>query len=273
LVFDLLDHDRAELMAMTITQLEKRIFAVAVAFVMLLFGFAALAVNVFHVGLPTCLTSVKPFQKGELIAHSPTHYELHYVARMWKFEPEEVTVPAGSIVDVYLSTIDVTHGLILVGTDLNLMAVPGVVNYARVKFDQPRVYPVICHEYCGTGHDRMAASLRVVDAATFRATKPAPPAAAATPADLRSRLLVKYECFSCHSLNGVDDIGPSFKGLYGRVRKMSDGSVVTADDAYLRESILHPDAKVVEGFDDVMPAPTLTDEEVNEIIAYLKTIK
>jgi cytochrome c oxidase subunit 2 len=123
---------------MTITQLEKRIIWVAVVFVLLLLGFAALAINVFHVGLPTCLTSVKPFQKGELITHAPDHYELHYVARMWRFEPREVTVPAGSTVDVYLSTADVTHGLVLLGTNLNLMAVPGVVNYARIKFDQAR---------------------------------------------------------------------------------------------------------------------------------------
>ena len=257
---------------MTITQLEKRVLFVALAFVMVLFGFAALAVNVFHVGLPTCLTNVKPFQKGELISHSPTHYELHYVARMWKFEPEEVTVPAGSIVDIYLSTTDVTHGLLLVGTNLNLMAVPGVVNYARVKFDQPRVYQAICHEYCGTGHDRMAATLRVVDAATFHA-QPAAPAVAATPIDPGYRLVEKNDCLTCHSLSGVSDIGPSFKGLYGSTRTLKDGSTVIADDAYLRESILHPDAKVVQGFDDVMPAPTLTDEDVNEIIEYLKTIK
>ena len=107
-----------------------------IAFVAVLLGLAALAINLFHVGLPTCLTDIKPFQKGELITHSPTHYELHYVARMWKFEPEDVTVPAGSTVDIYVSTPDVTHGLILLGTNLNLMAVPGVVNYARVKFDQ-----------------------------------------------------------------------------------------------------------------------------------------
>ncbi len=160
---------------MTVTQLEKRIFVVAVLFVMLLFGFAALAVNLFHVGLPTCLTNVKPFQKGEVITHSPTHYEVHYVARMWRFEPEEVTVPAGSTVDIYLSTPDVTHGLILLGTDLNLMAVPGVVNYARVKFDQPHDYQVLCHEYCGLGHDRMAARFRVVDPATYHPPKAAPP--------------------------------------------------------------------------------------------------
>ena len=120
------------------TQLERRIIIISMAFVLTLFGLAALAINLFHVGLPTCLTDIKPFQKGELITHSPTHYELHYVARMWEFEPEDVIVPAGSTVDIYVSTPDVTHGLILLGTDLNLMAVPGVVNYARVKFDQPR---------------------------------------------------------------------------------------------------------------------------------------
>ena len=60
------------------------------------------------------------------------------------------------------------------------MAVPGVVNYARVKFDKPRVYQLLCHEFCGTGHDRMAAEFRVVDAATFRAQSR--PAAGASPA-------------------------------------------------------------------------------------------
>src|SRR6266487_7094897 len=117
---------------MTVTQLEKRIIWVALAFVAVVLALSALAINLFHVGLPTCLTDVKPFQKGELIAHSPTHYEVHYVARMWKFEPEDVTVPAGSTVDIYLSAADVTHGLIMLGTNLNLMAVPGVDRHQEI---------------------------------------------------------------------------------------------------------------------------------------------
>ncbi len=63
-------------------KLERRIIIISVAFVLVLFGLAALAINLFHVGLPTCLTDIKPFLKGELITHSPTHYEVHYVARM-----------------------------------------------------------------------------------------------------------------------------------------------------------------------------------------------
>jgi cytochrome c oxidase subunit 2 len=256
---------------MTITQLEKRIVCIALVFVLLLFGFAALAINTFHIGLPTCLTSVKPFAKGELITHSPNHYELHYVAKMWRFEPAEVTIPTGSTVDIYLSAADVTHGLLLLGTDLNLMAVPGVVNYTRVKFDKPHVYQLLCHEYCGTGHDRMAATLRVVDAANFHPQAAAPPPQ--IPTDPRYKLLEEKECLSCHSITAEADLAPSFKGIYGRTEKMTDGSVVTVNDAYLREAILDPDHTIVDGYDDVMEEPNLTEKEVEDIISYLKTLK
>jgi cytochrome c oxidase subunit 2 len=256
---------------MTVTGLEKRIVWISVAFALTLFSLAALAINLFHVGLPTCLTDIKPFQKGELIAQSPTRYELHYVARMWEFDPEEVIVPAGSTVDVYVSTPDVAHGLILLGTDLNLMAVPGVVNYARVKFDQPRTYQLLCHEYCGTGHERMAAHVRVIDAATFQAKKAAP--TAPQPTDPVYRLLETKDCLTCHSVDGTEGIGPTLKGVYGRRTKLTNGSTIVADDTYLRESIVKPEAKVVDGFDDVMPKPELTDEEVAAIVEYLENLK
>ena len=252
-------------------KLERRILIIATAFVLVLFGLAAMAINMFHVGLPTCLTDIKPFQKGELITHAPDHYEVHYVAKMWEFEPKEVTVPTGSTVDFYVSTPDVTHGLILLGTNLNLMAVPGVVNYARVKFDQPHNYQLLCHEYCGTGHERMAASLRVVDAATFAPRK----AQAAEPGinDAVYKLLEAKDCLTCHSVDGSEGIGPTFKGMYGRKTKLKNGSTITADDAYLRESIVDPSAKVVDGFDDVMPKPEMTDEEINLILKYLENLK
>lgn len=256
---------------MSVPKLEGRIIAISTAFVLTLFGLAMLALNLFHVGLPTCLADIKPFQKGELITHSPTHFELHYVARMWKFEPEEVMLPVGSTVDMYVSTADVTHGLILLGTNLNLMVVPGVVNYARVHFDRPGVYRVLCHEFCGTGHERMTGQLRVVDEATFRAPPAAP--VAQVPADPRYQLLETKECMTCHSIDGSESIGPTFKGIFGRTVKLVGGSTVTADDAYLREAILKPNATIVAEFGDVMPVPELTDEELNQIIEYLKTLK
>ena len=255
---------------MTILQLEKRIILVSLAFASTLFGLAALAINLFHVGLPTCLTDIKPFQKGEIITHSPTHFEVHYVAKMWKFEPEDVMLPAGSTVDIYVSTPDVTHGLILLGTNLNLMVVPGVVNYARVKLDQPRTYQLLCHEFCGTGHDRMATNLKVVDRASFTAKQVTPQA---QPADPGYRLLDTKECLSCHSVDGTEGIGPTLKGIFGRTEKMADGSTITVDAAYLQESIVNPSAKIVDGFDDLMTKTELTDQEVEEIIEYLETLK
>jgi cytochrome c oxidase subunit 2 len=258
--------------SLSTTQLEKRIIWVALAFVVVLLALSAVATSLFHIGLPTCLTDVKPFQKGELIAHSPTHYELHYVARMWKFEPEDVTIPAGSTVDIYLSAADVTHGMIMLGTNLNLMAVPGVVNYARVKFDKPRSYQVLCHEFCGTGHDRMASKFNVVDVATFSA-KPSPPPAA-EPTHPGYKLLDANLCTTCHSLDGQPGIGPSFKGLYGRIEQLRDGSSVTVNDAFIRKKILHPEAEVVTGkFEQEMPKTDLSDEEIEEVIEYLKTVR
>lgn len=257
---------------LSVTQLEKRIIWISVAFALVLLGIAALAVNFFHVGLPTCLTDIKPFQKGEVITHSPTHYEIHYVARMWKFEPEDVTVPAGSIVDIYLSAADVTHGMILLGTNLNLMAVPGVVNYARVKFDRPRNYQLLCHEFCGAGHDRMAAELHVVDMAAFSARpSPAPTAEATNPG---YKLLDANLCLACHSIDGQPGIGPTFKGLYGQTQNLKDGSSVTVNDAFIHEKIRHPEAKTIAGtFEQEMPKTDLTDEEIEEIIEYIQTLK
>src|SRR6516162_6015094 len=211
-------------------KLERRIIIISVAFVLVLFGLAVLAINMFHVGLPTCLTDIKPFEKGELVTHSPTHYELHYVAKMWDFEPKEITVSAGSTVDIYASTPDVTHGLILLGTNLNLMVVPGVVNYARVRLDQPRTYQLLCHEFCGTGHDRMATTLKVVDRASFNPNQAAPSTGSNDPG---YRLLETKDCLSCHSVDGSEGIGPTLKGIFGRTEKMTNGSTITVDDAYL----------------------------------------
>jgi cytochrome c oxidase subunit 2 len=256
---------------MSVVHLERRIIIISTLFVLTLFGVAALAINMFHVGLPTCLTDIKPFLKGEVIAHSPDHFEVHYVSRMWAFEPDEVVVPAGSTVDFYVSARDVTHGLILLGTNLNLMAVPGVVNYARVKFDQPHDYKLLCHEFCGTGHERMAATLRVVDRATFNARQ-----SAAKPPQLLDpvvKLLEAKDCLTCHSIDGSESIGPTLKGILGRTTKLKGGGSVIADKAYLRESIVQPEARIVEGFDDLMPKPELTDEELNQILEYLGALK
>jgi cytochrome c oxidase subunit 2 len=73
-----------------------------------------------------------------------------------------VEVPVGATLDLYLTSEDVLHGFQIRGTNVNLMAVPGTVNYARVTFDEPGEYQIVCHEFCGVDHHMMAASINVV---------------------------------------------------------------------------------------------------------------
>ncbi|MDX1586121.1 MAG: cytochrome c, partial [Balneolaceae bacterium] len=80
-------------------------------------------------------------------------------------------------------------------------------------------------------------------------------------------------CQTCHSRDGSDGIGPTHLNIFGKTKQMADGSTVTADEEYLRESIVNPNAKIVEGYDPVMaPYSYLSDAEVQSLIEYMKTI-
>jgi cytochrome c oxidase subunit 2 len=84
-------------------------------------------------------------------------------------------------------------------------------------------------------------------------------------------------CNACHTTDGSSGTGPTWKGLYGSQVTLDTGEKLTADDAYLRESILDPDAKIVEGFDPglmsaVIPPGSITDEEADALVAYIKTL-
>ncbi len=102
-------------------------------------------------------------------------------------------------------------------------------------------------------------------------------AAGATPAE-RGKALVNDAgnlCSTCHSIDGSKLVGPSFKGIWGRKEKMSDGTEITVDADYIKESIYKPQAKIVEGYGPVMPAMyegKLSEQDINDIIEYLKTL-
>jgi len=251
--------------------LEKKILVASSIFAVALFGVIALSVRLFGIDLPTCLTDVRPFKDAKVIEQGPKRYEIHYVARMWKFDPPDVTMPTGSTADVYVASADVTHGLQIIGTNVNLEVVPGAVNFARVKFDRPGDYLVVCNEYCGLQHHNMAARIHVGVAPPAASVAPAalPPSAASSGSDL----VAKYACTACHSLDGSPMTGPTFKGLYGSKRILAEGTTVIADAAYLTESIENPNAKVLKGFDPVMPAMPIPPNEVRQIVEYLETLK
>jgi cytochrome c oxidase subunit 2 len=89
------------------------------------------------------------------------------------------------------------------------------------------------------------------------------------------RILRNAGCLNCHAVDGKGKIGPNFRGLYGSQVPLEGGKSVTADEEYLRESIVDPGSKVVKGFPNVMPTfkTTLSKEDIDAVTAYLKTLK
>jgi cytochrome c oxidase subunit II len=247
--------------------LERRVIAAAAIFVASLTLVIGLTVRLLGITVPDCLPNAKPFRKGEVIERAPKRYEIHLVAKMWAFDPPEITLPTGSTAEIFLATPDVTHGMQIMRTNVNIMAVPGAVNYARVRFDKPGDYQVICNEYCGIAHHSMAGMIHVTDTPVVSAATPSGSLATG------AKLMDDNGCTACHSIDGSPSGGPTFKGLYGSKRELADGSTVIADDAYLIEAILHPDAKIVKGFEPVMPPLEVSPADQRAMIEYLKTLK
>lgn len=109
-----------------------------------------------NIEVPTCITDMEPFATDTLFQSGPDTYELQMVARMWAFQPSTVRLPVGSTVDLYLTSQDIIHGFKIEKKNVNLMAVPGAINYMQVTFDEPGEYFFACHEFCGAAHHTMA---------------------------------------------------------------------------------------------------------------------
>lgn len=198
----------------------------------------------------------------------------------WDFEyPEygvttnELVVPLGKRIRFELTSVDVIHSFWVPEWRVKEDAVPGMTTYAYVTPTETGEFKLRCAELCGAAHAMMLAPVRVVDQVEFEAwvMEQQPPT---DPVVLGERLVQRL-CMSCHSLDGSPSIGPTFLGMFGREERLTDGTTVVVDEAYIVESIREPNAKVVEGYQAIMPAfgpDTLSDEEIQAIIAFLKTL-
>ena len=143
-------------------RVEKIVLTFSVGLLGIFFLALLAAARLQGINVPPCLPpEVRSFAEGRVDTLPDGTRQLFYVARMWRFEPEIVEVPAGKPLDIFLSSADVTHGFYLSWTNTNLMAIPGAVNAYQTKLDKPGVYPIICHEYCGAAHQNMVAYLVV----------------------------------------------------------------------------------------------------------------
>ena len=132
---------------------------------------------------------------------------------------------------------------------------------------------IFCAEYCGDLHSEMAAILRVVPQAQYVSWVGSINLDGMDPVTVGLQVATG-KCFTCHSIDGSANIGPTWKDLYGYEFQYSDGSTLTVDENHIRESIIYPEAKKQTAYAGaVMTAfPNLSDLEMNGLIAYIKSL-
>jgi cytochrome c oxidase subunit 2 len=152
--------------------------------------------------------------------------------------------------------------------------VPGHYNTMWFRPTTPGRYHFFCSQYCGTNHAVMGGWVTVMEQSEYAAWLSGATGAEANPIVAGEKLFAEKACVTCHLGNGTGR-APSLNGFYGGQVGLADGSTVTADDAYIRESILVPNAKIVRGYQPVMPAfqGQLTEEQIIALTAYIKSLQ
>ncbi len=213
-------------------------------------------------------------------------YDINVIAKKWSWAfqypngwiESELHIPKGENVTLTMASDDVIHSLWVPAFRTKMDVVPGRYTQEWFKATRAGEYPLMCAEYCGQKHSNMISKVIVHEtrgdfdkwlqqASDIHKNK--------TPEEAGEYFYKSRGCIQCHSLDGTPKNGPSFKGLYGKDEKMTDGSTVKVDDNYLRESILEPQASIVAGFRPIMPTfkGQLTDQDITAIIAFIKAQK
>ena len=216
--------------------------------------------------------------------------EVYVNGRQWMFEvryPDgrtainEIRVPQGKPVKFILSASDVLHGFYLPDFRVKMDMIPGRITTLWLQPDRPGRYQIYCTVYCGTGHSNMLAELVVMPPGEYaewvgHGGREGGEGKGKEPLhELGERVVKGAGCLNCHAVDGKEKIAPNFRGLYGSKVPIEGGQSVTADEEYLRESIVDPGAKIVKGYPNVMPTykTSMPTDDVRASVEYLKSLK
>jgi cytochrome c oxidase subunit 2 len=212
--------------------------------------------------------------------------KIRVTSRMWSWgfeyengmKVEDLKVPVGKPIHLILTSEDVIHSFYVPALRIKQDALPGMENHLWFEATRAGTYDVLCAEYCGLRHSYMLTKLVVLSEEEFNAwyesglkkkgaRKATPPGA---------QLFQEKGCRACHSTDGAPGAGPTLKGIFGKsVVVLTEGKerTLVADEAYLRKSILEPNADVVKGFPSIMPAQKMPENEIDHLIHYMKELK
>lgn len=197
---------------------------------------------------------------------------------MWKFqhptgqrEINTLHVPVNRPVKITMASEDVIHDLFIPAFRVKMDVLPN--RYRTMWFQATRVgrYHIFCSQYCGTLHSQMTGWVEVMEPTDYQ--KWLAGGFEGSLASQGERLFQRFACNTCHT-NDATGRGPSLVGLYGSRVTLSNDATVVADDNYIRESILSPQAKIVKGYGPIMPTfqGQVTEDDVFKLLAYIKSL-
>ena len=211
----------------------------------------------------------------------PETLNIYVVGKQWMWKTQHLTgqreinqlhVPVGRPVKLIMTSEDVIHDFSIPAMRVKADVIPG--RFVQIWFEPttPGTYQIFCAEYCGTQHSRMTGQVVVMEANAYQ-TWLSGGTAEGSLASTGEKLFADLACNTCHRPDSRGR-GPVLQNLYSHPVQLLDGAVVTADENYLRESILTPAAKVTAGYQPVMPAfqGLVSEEQLLALIEYVKSL-
>jgi cytochrome c oxidase subunit II len=206
--------------------------------------------------------------------------EVYVVAKQWMWklqhaegqrEINELHVPVGRDVKLIMTSQDVIHSFFVPAFRMKHDVVPGRYTVIWFRAIKPGTYHLFCAQYCGTQHSGMIGSIIVMEPAQYEAWMSGGSSGPLSASG--EKIFAELGCSTCHRAD-TQGRGPNLQGIFGKPVLLQDGRTVTADENYIRESILDPGSKIVSGFKPVMPTfqGLVSEEQLNALVAYVKSL-
>ena len=211
----------------------------------------------------------------------PGAMEIYVVGKQWMWkvqhlegqrEINELHIPVGRPVKLIMGSEDVLHSFYIPEFRTKADVVPGRYNHLSFTATKPGTYKLYCAEYCGTKHSGMIGTVTAMEPHDFQGWLSGG-RAEDSPVAAGQKLFQALACNTCH-MSESQGRGPMLTNLFGKPVELQGGGTVTADEAYIRESIVHPQAKIVAGFQPLMPTfqGLVTEEQLLQLITYVKSL-
>src|SRR5689334_753593 len=212
----------------------------------------------------------------------PDALDIYVVGKQWMWklqqpngrrEINELHIPVNRDIKLIMSSEDVIHDFFVPAFRVKMDVVPGHYNTMWFRATKTGRYHFFCSQYCGTNHAVMGGWVTVMEPDDYAAWL-AGSSGTGDPVADGEKLFEQLACSTCHLPDGKGR-GPSYNGIYGSKVRLADGTTATVDDAYIRESILQPNAKIVAGFQPVMPSfqGLVTEDQILSLTAYIRSLK